>query len=541
MTDYVKIYDYAAKDALLTGNPAKLVKGTELGAEFDAVAVAVASKVDEVGGTSTNQTLTTPNAATIGPDSNSQHTLPDVAADTITLNAASQTLTNKTITAPAINGTITTTGLTLPALTLAGAVTGGGQNVSGLGALGCGAITATTGASADTNPSLIAVGAAASQGSVALGAVGYRIAGGSAYNGVDIVVNGATNFSVKPTSLTTGSGITSLAFQAGNPSLNIGTGALTAGSGTIGNASGQNTVFDLHIGTADVTTGDNSGLVVVSNPTGKGWLGFNDANNASIPGQVTYNHSTDAMEIVAGGSTIGTFSSTGLAVTGAVTLPAVPNIAIDATSTAASCVFKVKGSTGDQWQFGSGILAAGDWGVYNTTDSRTDLLISGAGAITMPGGGGLAVTGALSCTGALSKGSGSFRVDHPLKPETHQLVHSFIEGPQADLIYRGKVTLVNGTAQINIDTSAGMTEGTFVALCRDVQVFTTNESGWNHVRGSVSGNTLTIECKDATAADLISWMVLGERKDQHMYETDWTDENGKVIVEPLKPVVEITA
>jgi hypothetical protein len=29
-------------------------------------------------------------------------------------------------------------------------------------------------------------------------------------------------------------------------------------------------------------------------------------------------------------------------------------------------------------------------------------------------------------------------------------------------------------------------------------------------------------------------MVIGERKDKHMMDTDWTDENGKVIVEPLK-------
>jgi hypothetical protein len=38
--------------------------------------------------------------------------------------------------------------------------------------------------------------------------------------------------------------------------------------------------------------------------------------------------------------------------------------------------------------------------------------------------------------GSLSKGSGSFRIEHPLPSlsETHQLVHSFIEGPKADLI-----------------------------------------------------------------------------------------------------------
>lgn len=56
MSDYTKITDYAAKDALVTGNPAKLVKGTELGADFDAVATAVATKAD-----TTSPTLVTPN------------------------------------------------------------------------------------------------------------------------------------------------------------------------------------------------------------------------------------------------------------------------------------------------------------------------------------------------------------------------------------------------------------------------------------------------------------------------------------------------
>jgi hypothetical protein len=34
-------------------------------------------------------------------------------------------------------------------------------------------------------------------------------------------------------------------------------------------------------------------------------------------------------------------------------------------------------------------------------------------------------------------------------------------------------------------------------------------------------------------------MVIGERKDKHMMDTDWTDENGKVIVEPLKSIQEL--
>jgi hypothetical protein len=41
--------------------------------------------------------------------------------------------------------------------------------------------------------------------------------------------------------------------------------------------------------------------------------------------------------------------------------------------------------------------------------------------------------GNMSVSGALSKGSGSFKIDHPLpsKSNTHNLVHSFIEAPQA--------------------------------------------------------------------------------------------------------------
>ena len=58
--NYVKITNYAAKDALLTGNPSKVVSGTEIGADFDAVATAVATKVDSSGalGTPSSGTLT---------------------------------------------------------------------------------------------------------------------------------------------------------------------------------------------------------------------------------------------------------------------------------------------------------------------------------------------------------------------------------------------------------------------------------------------------------------------------------------------------
>ena len=46
MSDYVKLTDYASKDALSTGNPLKLIKGTEINDDFNAIQTAVATKAD---------------------------------------------------------------------------------------------------------------------------------------------------------------------------------------------------------------------------------------------------------------------------------------------------------------------------------------------------------------------------------------------------------------------------------------------------------------------------------------------------------------
>ena len=188
--------------------------------------------------------------------------------------------------------------------------------------------------------------------------------------------------------------------------------------------------------------------------------------------------------------------------------------------------------SGDMWinyrGYQDGFSRFRDFRIGNGKGAQL-VLVSGSAA-------SVAITGSLSVTSSFSKGSGSFKIDHPLeaKKDTHHLIHSFVEAPQADNIYRGKVDLVNGSATVNIDTVAGMTEGTFVALNREVQCFTTNESNWDAVKGSVSGNILTIESQNSESTATISWLVIGERQDSHMYDTEWTDDDGKVIVEPLK-------
>ena len=46
MADYVKATDFESKDGLTTGNPLKVVKGTEIDDEFDAIATSIATKAD---------------------------------------------------------------------------------------------------------------------------------------------------------------------------------------------------------------------------------------------------------------------------------------------------------------------------------------------------------------------------------------------------------------------------------------------------------------------------------------------------------------
>jgi hypothetical protein len=70
MTNYTKATDFAAKDALVTGNPAKLVKGTEIDDEFTLIEAAISSKANSAAptftGTAVGASLTLSNNLTVG-------------------------------------------------------------------------------------------------------------------------------------------------------------------------------------------------------------------------------------------------------------------------------------------------------------------------------------------------------------------------------------------------------------------------------------------------------------------------------------------
>lgn len=46
MSNYVKSTNFAVKDLLVTGNPSKIIKGTEIDTEYTSIASAISSKAD---------------------------------------------------------------------------------------------------------------------------------------------------------------------------------------------------------------------------------------------------------------------------------------------------------------------------------------------------------------------------------------------------------------------------------------------------------------------------------------------------------------
>ncbi len=94
-------------------------------------------------------------------------------------------------------------------------------------------------------------------------------------------------------------------------------------------------------------------------------------------------------------------------------------------------------------------------GVYGVSNSLDGVGVFGANTAT--GGnagyfdGSVQVTGNLHVDGTLSKGGGSFKIDHPLDPAHKYLYHSFVESPDMMNIYNGVVVLEeNGTAWVEL-------------------------------------------------------------------------------------------
>lgn len=65
MSNYTKATNFAVKDTLASGNPAKIIKGSEIDAEYTSIQTAIATKADSASPTFTG-TLTAATATVTG-------------------------------------------------------------------------------------------------------------------------------------------------------------------------------------------------------------------------------------------------------------------------------------------------------------------------------------------------------------------------------------------------------------------------------------------------------------------------------------------
>jgi hypothetical protein len=153
-------------------------------------------------------------------------------------------------------------------------------------------------------------------------------------------------------------------------------------------------------------------------------------------------------------------------------------------------------------------------GVIGLADTETDAWglagFSRDGVGVHAQGGRLAgeFIGDVSVSGTLSKGAGSFRIDHPLDPANKYLSHSFVESPEMLNVYNGTAVL-DGSGAATVDLPSW-----FEALNRDFryQLTPIGAPAPNlHVSKEVSGNRMAIA--GGSSGLKVSWQVTGVRQD----------------------------
>ena len=117
-------------------------------------------------------------------------------------------------------------------------------------------------------------------------------------------------------------------------------------------------------------------------------------------------------------------------------------------------------------------------------------------------------SGNVNVTGTLSKGAGSFKIDHPLDPENKYLYHSFVESPDMKNIYDGVIILdVNGEAIVNLPDYFGALNDKFRYQLTAIGTPSPNL----YIAQEISDNQFKIA--GGISGMKVSWMVTGIRKD----------------------------
>ncbi len=153
---------------------------------------------------------------------------------------------------------------------------------------------------------------------------------------------------------------------------------------------------------------------------------------------------------------------------------------------------------------GNGITATAGVGFGGAANGRAGRFFGSVSIENLPFPG---IPGNLAVAGTLSKGAGTFKIDHPLDPENKYLYHSFVESPDMMNIYNGNVTTDDsGAAVVTLPDY-------FEALNRDFryQLTVIGTFAQAIVAEKVKDNRFTIKTNAPNVE--VSWQVTGVRHD----------------------------
>ena len=150
---------------------------------------------------------------------------------------------------------------------------------------------------------------------------------------------------------------------------------------------------------------------------------------------------------------------------------------------------------------------AANYGLYGSASGGTTaygLYATASGATTNHAG---YFQGDVTITGNLAKGSGTFKIDHPMDPENKFLSHSFVESPDMMNIYNGNViTDEAGNAVVQLPAY-------FEVLNKDFryQLTVIGEFADAIIGQKIANNQFTIRTNKPNIE--VSWQITGIRKD----------------------------
>ncbi|MCK4408514.1 MAG: hypothetical protein KAW67_00420, partial [Candidatus Eisenbacteria sp.] len=277
---------------------------------------------------------------------------------------------------------------------------------------------------------------------------------------------------------------------------------------------------------------DGIGVIAQSQGTGTALEGW-----AYGSGRSAYFHGGSGVEIE-GGVTIDTPDELGVSITGDYASSNASVVNVEYTGSGNYDAQAVRGECvpADFWGYGGYFIGGykGVQGEVNPTGSKTYYGVRGrvdggsgtnCGVYGSASGSGTNYAGYFSgnalVTGTLSKGGGSFQIDHPLDPANKYLYHSFVESPDMMNVYNGNVVL-DGGGEAWIE----MPEW-FEVLNRDFRYQLTCIGGFApvYVAEKMSGNRFRIA--GGQPGMEVSWQVTGIRQDR------FAEEN-RIPVEEMK-------